>query len=138
MRLMTPGSKRCPSSLENTFTFTTRPRFPCGTIREESFTSRAFSPKIARSKRSSAVRSASPLGEIFPTRISLGLTSAPTRTTPSSSKSFSFSSPTLGMSDVVTSGPNLVSRTSHTKSSKWMEVKTSSLATFSEMIMASS
>jgi len=40
----------------------TLPRSPWGRRSEESLTSRAFSPKIARSRRSSAVSSVSPLG----------------------------------------------------------------------------
>ena len=44
---------------------------------EVSRTSLAFSPKIARSKRSSAVSSVSPFGVTFPTKISPALTSAP-------------------------------------------------------------
>jgi hypothetical protein len=42
-----------------------------------SFTSRDFSPKMTRSNRSSAVRSPSPFGVIFPIRISPEETSAP-------------------------------------------------------------
>ena len=52
-------------------------RSPCGRRSELSFTSRAFSPKIARRRRSSAVSSVSPLGVILPTRMSPGRTSAP-------------------------------------------------------------
>ena len=51
----------------------TLPCTPCGTRSEVSFTSRAFSPKIARSRRSSAVSSVSPFGVILPTRMSFGL-----------------------------------------------------------------
>ena len=40
----------------------TRPVSPCGTLSEVSRTSRAFSPKMARSSRSSAVSSVSPFG----------------------------------------------------------------------------
>ena len=46
------------------------PPSPWGTRREVSRTSRAFSPKIARSSRSSAVSSVSPLGVTLPTRMS--------------------------------------------------------------------
>ncbi len=56
----------------------TLPRSPWGRRSELSFTSRAFSPKIARRRRSSAVSSVSPLGVILPTRMSPGATSAPT------------------------------------------------------------
>ena len=48
-----------------------------------SFTSAAFSPKIARRRRSSGASSVSHLGVILPTRMSPGFTSAPTRMTPS-------------------------------------------------------
>ena len=41
---------------------------PWGTFREVSRTSRAFSPKMARSRRSSGVSSVSPLGVTLPTR----------------------------------------------------------------------
>ena len=48
------------------------PFSPCGTFSEVSRTSRDFSPKIARSRRSSAVSSVSPLGVTLPTRMSSG------------------------------------------------------------------
>ncbi len=76
-------------SREKTFTSTTTPPSPWGTRREVSRTSRAFSPKMARSRRSSAVSSVSPLGVTLPTRMSPGRTSAPMRTMPRSSRSFS-------------------------------------------------
>ncbi len=50
---------------------------------EVSFTSAAFSPKMARSSRSSGASSVSLFGVILPTRMSPGFTSAPTRMTPS-------------------------------------------------------
>ena len=74
--LFTPGISS-ESSRVNTLTSTTLPRSPCGRRSEESFTSRAFSPKIARSRRSSAVSSVSPFGVILPTRMSPATTSAP-------------------------------------------------------------
>ena len=61
-------------------------------------TSPAFSPKIARSSFSSGVSSVSPFGVTLPTRMSPGLTSAPMRTMPRSSRSLRASSPTFGMS----------------------------------------
>ncbi len=76
-RRFTPGASSSPCSRENSRTSTTIPRSPWGRRRDESFTSRAFSPKIARSSRSSAVSSVSPLGVILPTRMSPGWTSAP-------------------------------------------------------------
>ena len=49
-------------------------------------------------------------GVILPTRISPGFTSAPTRMTPSWLRSLRASSPTLGISRVISSGPSFVSR----------------------------
>ena len=76
-----------------------------------------FSPKMARSRRSSAVRSVSPFGVTLPTRISPLRTSAPTQMMPRSSRYLSASSPTPGMSRVISSGPSFVSRASHSNSS---------------------
>ena len=72
-----------PSTRAETLTSMMMPRTPEGTIKEVSFTSAAFSPKIARSSFSSGASSVSDLGVILPTRMSPGLTSAPTRITPS-------------------------------------------------------
>src|SRR5881296_4788885 len=57
---------------------------------------------MARSKRSSGANSVSLFGVILPTRMSPGLTSAPTRTTPSGPRLRKASSLTLGMSRVIT------------------------------------
>ena len=76
-RRFTPGCRSSFHSRRNSRISTTLPRSPCGRRSEESFTSRAFSPKIARRRRSSAVSSVSPLGVILPTRMSPGRTSAP-------------------------------------------------------------
>ena len=76
-RRLTPGWRSSFSSRRNSRISTTLPRSPCGRRRLESFTSRAFSPKIARRSRSSAVSSVSPFGVILPTRMSPGRTSAP-------------------------------------------------------------
>ena len=103
-----------------------------------SLTSLALSPKIDLNNLSSAVKSLSPFGVIFPTKISPDLTSAPTLIIPSSSKSFNLSSPTLGISLVTISGPSFVSRTSMEKSSIWIELNRSSSTTFWEIIIASS
>ena len=84
---------------------------------EESFTSPALSPKMARSSFSSGEGSLSPLGEILPIRMSPGSTLAPTRMIPLSSRSLVASSLTLGMSLVNSSMPRLVSRTSREYSS---------------------
>ena len=104
----------------------TMPLSPCWTLSDVSRTSRAFSPKIARSSRSSGVSSVSPLGVTLPTRMSPGTTSAPIRMMPRSSRSASISSETFGMSRVISSGPSLVSRASTSCSSMWIEVRTSS------------
>ena len=47
---------------------------------------------------------------------------------PLSSRSFRASSPTFGMSRVISSLPSFVSRATHSNSSMWIEVKTSSFA----------
>ena len=104
----------------------TLPDSPCGTFSEVSRTSRAFSPKIARSSRSSGVSSVSPLGVTLPTRMSPATTSAPMRMMPRSSRSARTSSETFGMSRVISSGPSLVSRASTSCSSMWIEERTSS------------
>ena len=109
---VTPGCKSSPFSFVRMRTSVTLPCCPCGTRRLVSLTSRAFSPKIALRSFSSAVSSVSPLGVIFPTKISPGVTHAPIRTIPSSSRSLRLSSPTFGISRVISSGPNLVSRAS--------------------------
>ena len=84
---------------------------------EESLTSPALSPKMARRSFSSGDGSLSPLGEILPIRMSPGSIRAPTRTIPLSSRSLVASSETLGMSLVNSSIPRLVSRTSSEYSS---------------------
>ena len=106
----------------------TMPPTPGGTLSELSRTSPAFSPKIARRSFSSGESWVSPFGVILPTRMSPGRTSAPMRTMPESSRSFRASSPTFGMSRVISSLPSLVSRATHSNSSMWIEVNTSSLA----------
>jgi hypothetical protein len=76
-----------------------------------------LSPKIARRSFSSGESWLSPFGVILPTRMSPGFTSAPMRTTPASSRSFRASSPTFGMSFVISSLPSFVSRATHSNSS---------------------
>ena len=71
-----------------------------------------LSPKMARSRRSSAVSSVSPLGVTLPTRMSPARISVPFLIIPSAVRSFRASSPTLGISRVISSGPSLVSRAS--------------------------
>ena len=94
---------------EKTLASMTTPSMPGGTRREESLTSPAFSPKIARSNFSSGDNMVSPLGVTFPTSMSPALTSAPMRTMPDSSRLRRASSPTLGISRVISSLPSLVS-----------------------------
>ena len=111
---------------------------PGGTRSDESFTSLAFSPKIAVRSFSSGDSSVSPFGVILPTRMSPLFTRAPTRTMPRSSRSTRLSSATLGISRVISSMPRLVSRTWSSSSWMWIDVKTSSFTSFSLMTMASS
>ena len=99
----------------------TTPAMPGGTLSELSFTSLAFSPKIAVSSFSSGLSSVSPLGVILPTRMSPGLTWAPIRTMPRSSRSTTLSSETLGISRVISSWPRLVSRTWSSSSWMWID-----------------
>ncbi|MCY1440212.1 hypothetical protein D9M71_564770 [compost metagenome] len=70
-------SRSTPSRVK-TCTSMTVPLVPVGTRREVSFTSDAFSPKIARSSFSSGVSWVSPFGVTLPTRMSPAWTSAPT------------------------------------------------------------
>ena len=84
------ASRSCISSISNarlsfstpsrvkTWTSITVPDVPFGTRNEESLTSEAFSPKIARKSFSSGVNWVSPLGVTLPTKMSPPLTSAPT------------------------------------------------------------
>ena len=116
----------------------TLPVSPCGTFSDVSRTSRAFSPKIARSRRSSGVSSVSPFGVTLPTRMSPGPTSAPMRMMPRSSRSLRMSSDRFGMSRVISSAPSFVSRASISCSSMWIEVSTSSRTRRSEITIASS
>ena len=95
---------------------------PGGTRSEVSFTSDAFSPKMARSSFSSGVSWVSPFGVTLPTRMSPARTSAPMKAIPASSSFASAESPTFGMSAVISSGPSLVSRAPISNSSIWMEV----------------
>ena len=116
----------------------TTPRREGVAFSEASFTSPALSPKIARSNFSSGEGSDSPFGVILPIKISPGSIRAPTRTIPRSSKSFVASSLTFGISEVNSSIPRLVSRTSRIYSSTCTEVKKSSLTMRSFNTIASS
>ena len=136
--LFTPAERSDLPSREITLTSMTFPFSPWGTRKDVSFTSLAFSPKIARKSFSSAVNSVSPLGVILPTNISPATTSAPIQIIPSSSKFLRLSSPTLGMSLVISSWPSLVSLASTSCFSIWTEVNLSSLTRRSLIIMASS
>ena len=118
----TPGPNSSELSLVNILMSTIVPASPCGTLKDVSLTSLAFSPKIALNNLSSAVSSVSPFGVTLPTRISPGLNSAPILIIPFSSKSFKLSSPTFGMSLVISSGPNFVSLHSQSYSSIWIDV----------------
>ncbi len=94
---------------EKTLASITTPSIPGGTRREESLTSPAFSPKMARSNFSSGDSMVSPLGVTLPTSISPAFTSAPIRTMPESSRLRNASSPIFGISRVISSLPSLVS-----------------------------
>ena len=65
-------SRSMPSRV-NTCTSITVPEMPDGTRSDVSFTSDAFSPKIARSSFSSGVSCVSPFGVTLPTSTSAGL-----------------------------------------------------------------
>ena len=103
-----------------------------------SLTSLAFSPNIALSSFSSALSSVSPFGVILPTKMSRFRTSAPTLIMPSSSRFLRLSSPMLGISLVISSGPSLVSLDSISYFSIWTEVNLSSLINLLLKMMASS
>ena len=138
MASFTSGGRLSSLSRLNCLTPMTLPRCPCGTRSEVSRTSLDFSPKMARSSRSSAVISVSPLGVTLPTRMSFSRTSAPIRTIPLSSRSRRFTSPTLGMSRVISSVPSFVVRLSTSYFSICTEVNWSSFTSRSLMMMASS
>ena len=70
--------------------------------------------------------------------MSPGFTSAPIYTIPDSSRFLRASSPTLGMSLVISSEPNFVSRAITSNSSIWIDVNTSSLTNFSDKRIESS
>ena len=135
---LTPGLNSSRFSRVKIFTSTMMPNSPWGTRSEVSRTSRALSPNMALSRRSSAVSSVSPLGVTLPTSMSLARTSAPMRMMPRSSRSLRASSPTPGMSRVISSGPSLVSRASDSYSSMWIEVYMSSFTRRSDSSTASS
>ena len=139
--LFTPGGSSffsLLSALSKTFTSTTIPPSPFLTFSEVSFTSLSLLPKIALKSLTSGVASCSPLGVTLPTRISLALTSVPILTIPLSSRFLSASSERLGISLVISSSPSLVSLAETFFSSICMEVKASSLTSFSESKIASS
>ena len=124
--------------LENNFLSMTTPWSEESALREASFTSPALSPKMALRSFSSGVGSDSPFGVILPIMMSPGFTSAPIRIIPFSSRSLVASSETFGISEVSSSIPSLVSRTSSEYSSIWIEVNQSSRTTFSLITIASS
>ena len=122
----------------NTLTSITVPSIPDGTLSDESFTSDAFSPKIALNNFSSGVNCVSPLGVTLPTKISFGLTSAPTYTIPDWSNLLKRPSLTFGISAVISSEPSLVSLAIQLSSSMWIVVNLSSSTTLSEIRIESS
>ena len=67
---------------------------------------------MAYNNFSSGVCSVNPLGVTLPTKISPSFTSAPIRIIPRESKFRNAFSPTFGISRVISSGPNFVSRAS--------------------------
>ena len=136
--LLTPGESSSPFSLVKILVSMMTPNAPWGTFREVSLTSLAFSPKMARRSLSSAVSSVSPLGVTLPTRISPARTSAPIRIIPFSSRSFNASLDSPARSLVISSGPSLVSLASHSYSSIWIDVYTSSFTSLSLKRTASS
>jgi len=83
-----------------------------GKTKLESLISLDLSQNIALSNLSSGDNSVSHLGVTFQTRILDAVTRAHTLTIQSGHKSFNFSVHTFGISSVVDSGHNLVSRTS--------------------------
>ena len=122
----------------NSFVPITTPFTPGSARFEASFTSPAFSPKIARRSFSSGVGSVSPLGVTLPIKISPSFTLAPIRIIPRSSNSFVASSPTFGISAVNSSSPRFVSRTSSSISLIWILVNKSSFTRRSLITIASS
>ena len=110
-------SARVLITFEKSFLSITTPLRDGVALREASFTSPALSPKIARRSFSSGDGSDSPFGVILPIRMSPGSMRAPTRTIPFSSRSLVASSLTFGISEVSSSTPRLVSRTSRANSS---------------------
>ena len=126
------------TAFENKAVSITTPRKDGVAFKEASFTSPALSPKIARNNFSSGDGSDSPFGVILPIKISPGSMRAPTRTIPLSSKSLVASSLTLGISEVNSSIPRFVSRTSRMYSSTWTDVKKSSRTIRSFNTIASS
>ena len=124
--------------LLKTLTSITTPVLPEGSFNDESLTSVAFSPNIDLNNFSSGLDEVSLLGVTLPTKISLGLTSAPTYTIPDSSKFLKLSSLTFGMSLVISSEPNFVSLAIDSYSSICTDVNTSSVTHLSEIKMESS
>ena len=128
-------SKPC---LVKTLTSITVPlKTPGDTYNDVSFTSDAFSPNITFKSFSSGVDGASLFGVVLPTNISPALISAPICIIPLSSSFLKTSSPTFGISLVISSGPNLVSLATTSNSSIWTDVNTSSLTNLSEITIES-
>ena len=98
---------------------------------------RGLSPKMARSFSSGVIWAFAlrrDLADQDIARLEFGADA----TMPASSRLRSASSPTFGMSRVISSGPSLVSRAATSNSSMWIEVNTSSLTMRSEIRIESS
>jgi hypothetical protein len=100
----------------------TMPVQPEGTRSEVSFTSAAFSPKMARSRRSSGASSVSDLRRDLADEDVAGFHFGADADDAVVPRFLRASSPTLGMSRVISSGPSLVSRALTSNSSMWIEV----------------
>ena len=124
--------------LLKTLTSTTVPLLPLDILKDVSVTSIAFSPKIDLNNFSSGPEAESPFGVTFPTKISPAFTSAPIYTIPDSSRFFSASSLTFGMSLVISSSPSLVSLAMTSYSTICTDVNTSSVTHLSEIKIESS
>ena len=124
--LVDAAGRSSPFSREKTLTLITLPHSPCGTRSEVSLTSRAFSPKMARSSFSSAEEFRLALGGNLAhqdiVRPDLGA-DADDAVFVQFAQAFLAD---VGISRVISSGPSLVSRASTSCFSMWMEVNLSS------------
>jgi hypothetical protein len=95
---------------------------PEGTVRDVSFTSAAFSPKMARRRRFLGGQLGLALGRDLADEDVAGLDLRADADDAVGSRLRRASSPTFGMSRVISSGPSLVSRAPISNSSMWIEV----------------